>query len=212
MSAPNPVFLLLKIPDEFNAAMHALPLSASSQARLAQLHAPMRARQFLLGRWLLCNAATRLLGHPVAMTGIDDRGAFPVLAQHPTLHASISHSANRIGVIVNQGARIGLDIEQARRSRNLRALAQRALSAAEIDALRQLDGEALTQAFYRIWTWREAAYKAGLIPQLIGELPLLSAESPTLHTQTGQFDACFWSAVSTQALALMPENVFFPPA
>lgn len=204
----DPVFLLLDTALITDAAHLGQQLSNSSQNRLAQLRTETRARQFILGRWLMAAAATRLLDRPLALEAIDDHGPFPVFANQADLHASISHSANLLGVVVSKGTRIGLDIENASRTRDYLALAKRAFHADEVAQLSPLSGEALASAFYRIWTWREAAYKAGLSEQVVGGEALTRYD---LQAQSGKIDDFFWTAVSSQAFVIRPQKLTTQP-
>jgi 4'-phosphopantetheinyl transferase len=205
MPAPSPVFLLLNAPPSPALDELAARLSPSSRQKFAKLHHAQRAREFLLGRWLLTTAAARLLSRPVDLDAIDDQGPFPLLPAWPQLHASISHSTSWLGVVISQDARIGLDIEHMRRRADLLALAQRAFGQEIAQALLALDDAAREEAFYRLWTWREAAYKAGLIKQVVGALANLP-----LASQSGRHESLFWSAVSAQAFVLAPEIIHFP--
>jgi 4'-phosphopantetheinyl transferase len=149
-------------------------LSTSSQAKLATLQSPLRARQFILGRQMLAKAAERLLGQPYALHDIAEGEFFPYLQQAPYLHGSISHSGNYLAVTLNH-ERVGLDIESCRYKNNIGKLAQFALHPKEASWVCAAP-EAAQERFYLLWTLREAAYKAGLRQQVIRGDSLIMGE------------------------------------
>lgn len=205
----TPVFLLLEHTAKSDPTPLITQLSTSSQLRLAQQKSDERKREFILGRWLMATAASRVIGHAIHLHQIDDRGAFPILPGHPDLHASISHSRDLLGIIVSQPDRIGLDIEYTGKPRNYQDLALRAFHPEEAAFLRTLTGAAQGDAFYRIWTWREAAFKAGLTAHVVGGAPLHSYNYPAQSGKTGDF---FWAAVSTTSFCISPEMLVYPPS
>ncbi|WP_293931150.1 4'-phosphopantetheinyl transferase superfamily protein [Iodobacter sp.] len=140
-------------------------LSASSQAKLATIHSPLRAQQFILGRMMLAKAAGRILGDSYAVSDIEEGEFFPYLLKAPDLHGSISHSGDYLGVTVN-AERVGLDLESCRYKKNIAKLAEFALAEAEANWVNALPDES-QERFYLLWTLREAAFKAGLRNQVI---------------------------------------------
>ncbi|MEN9656595.1 MAG: hypothetical protein RL571_60 [Pseudomonadota bacterium] len=140
-------------------------LSASSQAKLATIHSPLRAQQFILGRMMLAKAAGRIMGCNYAVNDIEEGEFFPYLLKAAHLHASISHSGDYLGVTVNT-ERVGLDLESCRYKKNIAKLAEFALAEAEADWVNTLPEES-QERFYLLWTLREAAFKAGLRNQVI---------------------------------------------
>lgn len=136
----------------------AATLSPSSHARLAQLQVDERRRQFVLGRWLMARAA----GCELAQ--ITESDTYPVYAGQASWHASISHSGPYIAVVFSDQARFGLDIEFPARSRNWPALAQRAFARSESAWVAAAPIAQQSERFHRIWTLREAAFKAGFLP------------------------------------------------
>jgi phosphopantetheinyl transferase len=208
MPPSSALFLLLEMPADFRADTCVAQLSASSRLKFEQLRSAARTRQFLLGRWLMTTAASRLLETRISLEDIDDSGPFPALQGHPQLHASISHSANLIGVIVSRNIRIGLDLEYTAKARDTLALAQRAFAPSEIEALQQMPAAERNAAFYQIWTWREAACKAGLLTHVVGDLAVSSGQA--IHSQSGHHGHFAWSAVSAHTFTLAPETIIFP--
>lgn len=136
----------------------AATLSPSCHARLVQLQMNERRRQFVLGRWLMAQAA----GCELAQ--ITESDTYPVYAGQASWHASISHSGPYIAVVFSDHARFGLDIEFPARSRNWPALAQRAFASSESAWVATAPIAQQAERFHRIWTLREAAFKAGFLP------------------------------------------------
>lgn len=175
----------------------AATLSASSQARLTHISTDLRRRQFLLGRWLMAQAAERTLAN------IEEGSDYPVFAGEPERHASISHSGPHVAVIVSQGMRCGLDIEYPVRQRNWLSLAERAFSASEAAWIHDAEAELQTERFHRIWTLREAAFKAGLLDSVVGKEsvfdPVQERHIANWHWQYLQHAGIHISVVGKQA-------------
>ena len=146
-------------------------LSTSCAERLARIAHPDRRHQFLLGRWLLANATD----YPASEIEESIAG-YPVIASQPEIHASLSHSAHYVGIVVSKSFRCGLDIESPARARDWKALAARAFHPDEQVWLAEAP-EALAERFHKIWTLREAAYKAGLRAEVIEGPPALNITS-----------------------------------
>lgn len=136
----------------------AATLSPSCHARLVQLQINERRRQFVLGRWLMAQAAECELAQ------ITENKTYPVYAGQASWHASISHSGPYIAVVFSDQARFGLDIEYPTRHRDWLALAKRAFAGSEFAWVAAAPIAQQSERFHRIWTLREAAFKAGFLP------------------------------------------------
>ncbi|PHV03065.1 hypothetical protein CSQ88_03835 [Iodobacter sp. BJB302] len=148
-----------------NPSLSSDSLSASSKIKLAAIQSPARTQQFILGRILLAQAATRVLGFDYAPADIEEGEFFPYLRLATHLHASISHSGDSLGVTVN-AERVGLDIESCRPKANIARLAEFALHQDEACWVNAIPEES-QERFYLLWTLREAAFKAGIRKQVI---------------------------------------------
>ena len=157
-----------------------MSLSASSQQRLAQLSQPHRRVQFMLGRWLMAQAAG------CSPEEVAEGAHFPCFAEQAQWQASISHSGDYVAVLVSHGFRCGLDIEQPQRQRDWPALAERAFSRKETCWIAEAPPAEQCERFQRIWTLREAAFKAGLVPGVVGEKVMFDPA-----TGTGPQDLCW---------------------
>ncbi|NTW52577.1 MAG: 4'-phosphopantetheinyl transferase superfamily protein [Chlorobiaceae bacterium] len=83
--------------------------------------------------------------------------AFP---QQPELHFSLSHSGNIMACAICPYTEIGIDIERIEPADDLMDVAGTHFSPAEQAKLGDLTEPARTQAFFRLWTIKEAVVKA----------------------------------------------------
>ncbi len=73
---------------------------------------------------------------------------------------NVSHSGDVALLAVARGREIGVDVEQIRALEDWEALAKRAFSSAERDAIRAMPEETRLDAFYACWSRKEAVIKA----------------------------------------------------
>ncbi len=90
----------------------------------------------------------------------------------PAPRISLSHSGELVACALSTDGSVGIDVEQLRSDRDCVALAEAAFSSSEIAAVR----ESGWAAFYRIWTLREALFKAA------GTADIADGEAPNLAT------------------------------
>ncbi|GAA1236509.1 4'-phosphopantetheinyl transferase superfamily protein [Prauserella halophila] len=122
-------------------------------------------RRFLTGRTL----AKTLVGERLGVRAADvvfDSTCDDCAKQHgppripgSTLRLSISHSGDRVGLALVDGAELGLDVESTTRRAD-DGLLDYALSGAERAAVAELSDDDRTRAFFRYWTSKEALMKA----------------------------------------------------
>lgn len=183
-------------------------LSASSQARLAQIVTPARRQQFVLGRWLMAQAANCDLGM------IEETDRYPIFAGQADWHASISHSGPYLAAVFNMHSRYGLDIEYPMRARDWAALAKRAFSAAEAAWILAAQPEVQAERFYRIWTLREAACKSGLLDSVVSQEaifdPLTSLQVPNWHWQYRQHGQLHISVAGPEDFSIQIREISAP--
>jgi len=84
----------------------------------------------------------------------------PYLADYPELAFNLSHTADRLMIAVGWNCRLGVDIEIGKQRINLSGLVDKCFSEEEADYWTQLPETQKNQAFYRIWTRKEAFVKA----------------------------------------------------
>jgi 4'-phosphopantetheinyl transferase len=76
------------------------------------------------------------------------------------LRFSMTHTRGMVAVAVTEGFEIGVDVEPANRRAESMKLAERFFAPEEAALLRSLEGEARRDAFFTIWTLKEAVVKA----------------------------------------------------
>jgi 4'-phosphopantetheinyl transferase len=76
------------------------------------------------------------------------------------LHFNISHTADSLLMAIANFPDIGIDIEAVKLRRNFASLAQRCFSEREYQGWCELPAELQAEAFYRLWTKKEAFVKA----------------------------------------------------
>lgn len=139
-------------------------LSSDERERAARYVLPVVRSRFIVARARLRSILGEILGVP------GDQPTF-TYAEHgkpylaPPWHASgyrfnLAHSADRALLAVARDHDIGCDLETHRGLRYGPAVARRFFSEGENAELSQYDGEAWTEAFFRIWTLKEAFVKA----------------------------------------------------
>jgi 4'-phosphopantetheinyl transferase len=84
----------------------------------------------------------------------------PALAGDAPLSFNVSHSFGAALIAVRAGGEVGVDVEQVRPFENDLGLAERFFCPTEWAALRAL-GEERREAFFHVWTRKEAYLKAG---------------------------------------------------
>lgn len=129
----------------------------------------VQAQKFVLGkesyiasRWLLRNTLARYLGlAPAAMEFLRTDKGKPYLPQRE-IHFSLSHSEHWSLLAVSRAEFIGVDIEvvTATSAKNLISIAKNYYHPQELARLQALAGIAQNDYFYRLWTLKEAFFKA----------------------------------------------------
>ncbi len=136
-------------------------LSEDEKARgLRFATVPLRHR-FVAGRARLRSLLGEHLGlDPRALVFVQNAFGKPRLADHPSVHFSLSHSGDQAVLAVSEQREIGIDIERVRPLEHL-DLARRYFHSNEVAAIESVkppDEQLL--AFFRIWTLKEAVVKA----------------------------------------------------
>lgn len=85
----------------------------------------------------------------------------PFLIDPPRdLRFSMTHTRGMVAVALAEGSEIGVDVEPANRRAESMKLAERFFAPDEAALLRALEGDARREAFFAIWTLKEAVVKA----------------------------------------------------
>ncbi len=98
--------------------------------------------------------AWRFVRSPTGKPRPDDAGGWP------DIRFSLSHSRGMVACVLAAGAELGVDVEPLAPFPDALDLAQAHFAAREAAALQAMDEPARSEAFVRLWTLKEAAYKA----------------------------------------------------
>jgi len=120
-----------------------------------------RQRQFLVGRVLLRWSILRLLPVQLSQISLTERPENAPLLRIEGIDVvpefSLSHTGNWVACACSQSARVGLDIEMLNAGRDLQAIARHTFPNEDLDWMQRQPDQ--VQAFYFLWSRREARYK-----------------------------------------------------
>lgn len=139
-------------------------LDDTERERAGRFHFDRDRRRFIVCR----SAQRRILSHYCAGAAADLRFQYtsrgkPSLAgqsSSPSILFNISNSKDLALCAVAMRGDLGVDLEKIREMRDLRQLAAHFFAATEISELDELTGQRQLQAFFTIWTRKEAILKA----------------------------------------------------
>jgi 4'-phosphopantetheinyl transferase len=134
-------------------------LSEKEQARAARFHFERDVRRFRVAWGLLRTVLGRWVDEDPARLEftVSDRGK-PGLRGGPSFN--LSHSGEWVLIGVTDGGRLGVDIEVVRPVSRLEDLARRTFAPEETSELLDLPETERQEAFFRVWTRKEAFIKA----------------------------------------------------
>jgi 4'-phosphopantetheinyl transferase len=175
-------------------------LTADERDRARRLVVARKRNQFVRARAELRISLSDRLGAAPAVLNISygERGK-PFLADHPDLHFNLSHSAGKAALVICEGRRVGVDIEDATRERRYDAFSKRFFAREERDWLMASQSSEMKDRFYRIWTNKEAYVKAlgtgfGLAP---GRYALSLADPCAAELLRSDQDDAEWNFVTS---------------
>ncbi|MBU2885729.1 4'-phosphopantetheinyl transferase superfamily protein [Gilvimarinus agarilyticus] len=104
----------------------------------------------------------------------------PALTHHPKWHFNISHSGHWLALLLSDACAVGVDLEVPSKPRPLLAIAQQYFSEQEFARLQTLERDQLQSEFYRLWTLKEAFFKArGTgIAEGLGKIDFTHSQTP----------------------------------
>ncbi|HWB46332.1 MAG TPA: 4'-phosphopantetheinyl transferase superfamily protein [Hyphomicrobiaceae bacterium] len=157
--------------DEIQLAAAFDVLSPSERTRALGFKLPARIDEFIKTRAVLRWALAWRTGRdPRSFDIRDAESGAPCLADEPDLFCNVSHSAGQALVSVAH-APLGIDIELMRADVDCLAIAQACYHPHERTVVQGTDGNGRIEAFFDIWTRKEAYLKAtgtGLSAELTG--------------------------------------------
>jgi 4'-phosphopantetheinyl transferase len=133
-------------------------LSPSERVRRDRYHRALDARRFARGRAELRRRLAREIGTTPEAVEL-------VMGPHGKPHVegvtfNLSHANQWAVLAVSARGRVGIDIEATTRSVDVDAVGQRVFSAEELQLLNGLTDTQRRDAFFDLWTLKEAALKA----------------------------------------------------
>lgn len=135
-------------------------LSPSERKRYRATNSINKQREFLLSRALMRHALSQHFLHPENYWDFIDRpNSPPIISNLPeNIYISLTHSKGHICFAISKDP-VGIDLESYLKQRDFLSLAETFMNDEEIEYLKQ-DTDTQGENFYRIWTAKEAFYKA----------------------------------------------------
>jgi 4'-phosphopantetheinyl transferase len=136
-----------------------------SAHELARMNCYRHERDRTLFRWARGLVGTVLASyldcscHDLRFTANDFGKPILLADRGPPLHFNLTHSRGAVALAVSRGREVGIDIEERRRPVEYLALAERFFAEPEARHLRGLPADELPDAFFAIWTLKEAYVK-----------------------------------------------------
>lgn len=135
-------------------------LDDGERARAARLKFAQHRDRFIVAHGVLRRVLAPYTGQPPQdLRFAAGTHGKPALAEPQGLTFSLSHSGDGVAVAVAAGIAVGIDIEQRRERTTRDDLVARFFSAAENRAYFALDPARREEAFFRLWTRKEAFVK-----------------------------------------------------
>ncbi len=133
-------------------------LSASEKKRLDNMISVKRRKEFVLGHFILRHLLANHFAKPIEQIQVQslETGAL-FLPDFPNLYTSISHSFGHLAIAFAYHP-LGVDMEKITQRDNFEALLYQIDSFDQAQELMNT-GFSLCDAFYHLWTRREATYK-----------------------------------------------------
>jgi|HubBroStandDraft_1064217.scaffolds.fasta_scaffold124174_2 4'-phosphopantetheinyl transferase len=169
-------------------------LSTEECERAKKFHFERDRNRFIIVRGIL----RALLGSYVTVAPEKLKFAYgpngkPVLADMPgpdTLHFNLAHSGDLMVIALTRAGAIGIDVEQVRLMHDTENIAARFFSSNEATKLKALSKGQQTEAFFNLWTRKEACLKAmgeGLSDEMIRQIEatFLPGEAPRVVAISG---------------------------
>jgi len=136
-------------------------LVPDERTRAERLRTPQLRRRFIVARVLLRRLLTAYASvySSELRIGTGSHGK-PYLADAADLRFNVSHAEDTAMYAIASGREVGIDVEATRRDIDIAGVARQAFSPRERAVLAALAPDAQREAFFRIWTRKEAYVKA----------------------------------------------------
>jgi len=134
-------------------------LSEQEQVKAAEIANPAARARFEIGRWLRRKMLSEATGLPaIGLTFVESDEGKPRALNTAGWDFNVSHSGDYVAVAVGQG-QVGVDLEQVRPVREMESIADRYFHPDEAAAWRSLAPGLREEAFFVLWSAREASMK-----------------------------------------------------
>lgn len=133
-------------------------LSQDEQDRFQTMHSS-RKNAFLVSRYMLRNLLRSYLGHNNFHFEYSSLGRPCLSNSESGLQFNLSHSGERGVIAFSAIGHVGVDVEQIRPVRNVKAIADRLLTENEKKSFLK-SGSENDEIFFRLWVCKEACVKA----------------------------------------------------
>ena len=192
-------------------------LTMDEQVRMNSFHRARDRVLYLLSRGLMRSVLASYLDCPGREVRFaSDSHGKPILqpgSHAKRLHFNLTHSRGAIALAVSGGREVGIDVEERHREVDYLALAERFFAPAEFRHLQTLGSDLRPQAFFAIWTLKEAFVKGigrGIsfpldafcfdldVCRLLKFRPLADFVSPDWHFQQFELGERHCGAVAVQ--------------
>lgn len=145
----------------FGEAYQSAATSVMSAAELAKAQRFKRGKEsYIASRWLLRTCLARYTGTSAPTIEFARTAQGKPYLPGSNIHFSLSHSGPWALLAIAPTPLIGVDIEANRRARDLLSIAQHYYHPEESAQLNSLNAEQQDDYFYRLWTLKEAFFKA----------------------------------------------------
>jgi 4'-phosphopantetheinyl transferase len=143
-------------------AQLAATLSADEKTRAERFHFDVHRQHFIVARGILRNILGRYLGKEAGELEFcyRDRGKPTLANSNSSVCFNLSHSEGLALYAIACGREIGIDLEFIRPLSDTEQLAKRFFSPREYAVIESLPPEQKQQAFFHLWTCKEAYLKA----------------------------------------------------
>ena len=145
-------------------AYHSALLSPDESARAARFHFDRDRQRYIIGRGILRALLGSYLGiepSQISITyGSQGKPAVETRIRNRTLQFNLSHSNDRVVYIFGWDHPLGIDIEHIRPMPDADDFAAHFFSTRESRWVKSLSGKKKWQAFFKLWTCKEAFLKA----------------------------------------------------
>lgn len=192
--------------DELDLCENPAAFCEEEVARAGCFKSEKSRKRFLLGRLKLRRILSLYTGSAPGDLHFS-RGSHgkSELANYPAIKFNQACSVDLLVVAVSYDREVGVDVEKVR-SDDFDGVARRVFSGRENSALAQLDGREKTDAFFRIWTRKEAYVKA------LGAGLSYTMQAFSVLGFAGETDALLCDDVSVEATSFWRVTGVYAPA